>query len=112
MTTKRTAAIGPLARCGYNMTDAGFTSMPLDGPLIQWGRTVHIGYLTGEPGRLDVELGTGKPVLVPVSQCLNQVYGSVVGRGATLLARSHTAAMVACVGGAVVGLVDDPGPQP
>ena len=112
MTTKRAALVGPIPRCGYNVTDAAFTSIPLDGPLIQWGWTVHFGYLTGEPGSLEVELETGRSVIVPVSQGLHQVFVSVVGRGATLRVRSYTRGMVACVNGAVVGLVDDPRPQP
>jgi hypothetical protein len=109
MSTVRTAAIGPFPRCGYRVTDAAFTPMPLDGPLIQWGWTVHFGYLTGGPGSLEVELGTGKSVLVPVSTGLNQVFVRVVGQGTTLQVRSHTPGMVACVAGAVVGLVDSPG---
>jgi hypothetical protein len=112
MSIKRSAAPGPIRRCGYNVTDAGFTSMPLNGPLIQWGWTVDFWYLTGEAGSLEVELETGQPVIVPVSSGLNQVFVSVVGRGEALRVRSHTPAMVACVNGAVVGLVDDPSPQP
>jgi hypothetical protein len=107
MTTKRTALIGPHPRCGYQVTDLGFTSMPLDGPLIQWGWTAHFGYLTSVPGSLEVELETGKPVIVPVTVGLNQVFVSLVGGGRALRVRSHTPGMEACVAGAVVGLVDD-----
>ena len=112
MSTVRTAAIGPLPRCGYQVTDLGFTSMPLDGPLFEWGWTVHFGYLTGGPGRLEVELEPGKSVIVPVSDGLNQVFVRVVGEGTTLYVRSHTHGMVACVAGAVVGLVVDPAARP
>ena len=112
MTTKRTAAIGPRPQCGYQVTDLGFTSMPLDGELIQWSWTAHFGYLTSVPGSLEVALESGDPVLVPVSVGLNQVYVSLVGKGRTLKVRSHTPGMTACVAGAVVGLVDDPAARP
>ena len=82
--------------------------MPLDGPLCEWGWTVHFGYLTGGPGSLEVELEPGKSVMVPVSEGLNQVFVRVVGEGTTLCVRSHTSGMVACVADAVVGLVVDP----
>ena len=112
MTTKRTAAIGPRPQCGYQVTDLGFTSMPLDGELIQWSWTAHFGYLTSVPGTLEVALESGDPVLVPVSVGLNQVYVSLVGKGRTVKVRSHTPGMTACVAGAVVGLVDDPAARP
>lgn len=112
MSTVRTAAIGPFPRCGYQVSDLGFTSIPLDGPLIEWGWTVHFGYLTGGPGSLAVQLEPGKSVLVPVSQGLNQVFVRVTGKGTALQVRSHTPGMVACVAGATVGLVLDPGARP
>jgi hypothetical protein len=49
---------------------------------------------------------------VPVSQGLNQVFVRVTGKGTALQVRSHTPGMVACVAGATVGLVLDPGARP
>jgi hypothetical protein len=112
MKTLRTAAIGPLPRCGYQVTDLGFTNMPLDGGLIHFGWTVHFGYLTSVPGSLEVALEAGPSVIVPVSVGLNQVFVNVEGNGTLLRVRSHTRGMVACVAGAVVGLLDNPAAQP
>ncbi|MEP7193245.1 MAG: hypothetical protein ABI903_10300 [Actinomycetota bacterium] len=112
MKTLRTAAIGPLPRCGYQVTDLGFTNMPLDGGLIHFGWTVHFGYLTSVPGSLEVALETGPSVIVPVSVGLNQVFVNLEGNGTLVRVRSHTRGMVACVAGAVVGIFDHPGPQP
>jgi hypothetical protein len=112
MKTLRTAAIGPLPRCGYQVTDLGFTNMPLDGGLIHFGWTVHFGYLTSVPGSLEVALEAGPSVIVPVSVGLNQVFVNVEGNGTLVRVRSHTRGMVACVAGAVVGLLDNPAAQP
>jgi len=112
MKTLRTAAIGPLPRCGYQVTDLGFTNMPLDGGLIHFGWMVHFGYLTSVPGSLEVALEAGPSVIVPVSVGLNQVFVNVEGNGTLLRVRSHTRGMVACVAGAVVGLLDNPAAQP
>ena len=109
MRTIRTAGTGPFPRCGYRVTDAGFTKIPLDGPLFPSGWTVHFGYLAGVPGSLEVRLETGEPVLVPVTGgSLGQVYVRVPGKGSSVQVRSHTPGMVACVNGAVVGLVEEP----
>ena len=112
MKTLRTAAIGPIPRCGYQVSDLGYTNMPLDGGLVHFGWTVHFGYLTSVPGSLEVALEDGPPVIVPVSVGLNQVFVNVEGNGSLLRVRSHTRGMVACVAGAVVGLLDDPAAQP
>lgn len=112
MKTLRTAAIGPLPRCGYQVTDLGFTNMPLDGGLIYFGWTVHFGYLTSVPGSLEVALESGPSVIVPVSVGLNQVFVNVEGNGTLVRVRSHTRGMQACVNGAVVGLLDFPDSQP
>jgi hypothetical protein len=112
MKTLRTAAIGPIPRCGYQVSDLGYTNMPLDGGLIHFGWTVHFGYLTSEPGSLEVALETGPSVIVPVTAGLNQVFVNVEGNGTLVRVRSHTRGMVACVAGAVVGLLDNPAAQP
>jgi hypothetical protein len=109
--TLRTAVSGPAGKCGYQVSDLGFTRIPLDGPLYGWGWTVHFGYLTREPGSLEVALETGSPVIVPVEAGLNQVFVSLVGQGGALRVRSYTHGMIACVNGAVVGLVIDPAPR-
>lgn len=110
--TVRTALRGPEGKCGYQVSDLGLTRMPLDGPLYGWDWTAHFGYLTSVPGSLEVALETGDSVIVPVAAGLNQVFVRLDGGGATLNVRSHTPGMIACVNGAVVGLVVDPEARP
>lgn len=97
---------GPEPSCGWRLNAAAGNStavLPLDGPLIENGWTVQAGYFASGAGTLEVSLGAGEPVQVPLHEGLHQVTVRLVGDGSEVLLRADAAAGDTCVSEVQVG---------
>lgn len=68
----------------------GPTKLDLSGPLIQWRWTVGFSYCADRDGIVEMQLGNGMPVKVPVRQGLHPIYVQFDGSGLELRVRPVT----------------------
>ncbi|MGB3301171.1 hypothetical protein [Gordonia sp. (in: high G+C Gram-positive bacteria)] len=68
----------------------GPTALSLSGPLIVWRWTVGFSYCANQDGIVELALGGGKAVRVPVKQGLHPVYVQIDGSGLKLRVRPVT----------------------
>jgi peptidoglycan/LPS O-acetylase OafA/YrhL len=94
---------GPEEGCGTRV--AGETSIPLDGPLIDWVWTLQLNYFASQDGALSVRVSEGEAVEVPVEAGLHQVYVRLVGGGDAVVVEPQTEGLYACVGAGPIGIV-------
>ncbi|TXG92931.1 hypothetical protein DW322_20130 [Rhodococcus rhodnii] len=106
----RTIPQGPVPECGFRVERtpdgvAGDTTIPLDGPLLDWEWTAQLNYFASTAGDVDVRLDTGDTVTVPVEAGLNQVFVRLIGGGDALHVEPTTPGLALCVGSGPVGTV-------
>ena len=101
----RTTLPGPTPDCGYEVTGADATTVPVDGPLVAWEWTVQLNYLTGDDGTVRVAIGDGTPVTAPVVNGLHSVFVRLSGGGEALTVRADDPTLRICIVSATVGTV-------
>ncbi len=95
---------GSEPRCGIRIGPAG-GEVPLTGPLMLWQWTAQLNYHATVDGVVDVGLGSGEAVAVPVRKGLNQAFVRIYGTGDHLSVRPRTPGLQLCLGAGPVGVV-------
>ncbi|CRK52236.1 conserved membrane hypothetical protein [Rhodococcus sp. RD6.2] len=95
---------GSEPRCGIRIGPAG-GEVPLTGPLMVWQWTAQLNYHATVDGVVDVGLGAGEAVAVPVHKGLNQAFVRIYGTGDHLSVRPVTPGLQLCLGAGPVGVV-------
>ncbi|MBD0324069.1 MAG: hypothetical protein ICV72_11890 [Aldersonia sp.] len=103
VTWTRSIPQGPDPDCGFRVSEP--TSVPLDGPLMQWDWTAQLNYFADRDGTVEVGLPGGDPVAVPLEAGLHQVYVRLAGQGSELQLRPLTSGLSMCLGAGPVGAV-------
>jgi hypothetical protein len=99
---------GPLANCGYAVTDTGTTLIPLDRAVFAWPWTVHVAYLAGARTPATVRLGDAEATVV-LKKGLNDLYLPLTGKGSYLQIGGLDEGAGVCIDRVTVGLT---GPDP
>jgi hypothetical protein len=94
---------GQLVNCGYAVTDAGMTRIPLDASVYDWPWTVHIAYLAGARTPATIELGDAQQ-RVQLKKGLNDVYLQLPGGGSSVWIGGLADGAGVCVDKVTVGL--------
>jgi hypothetical protein len=94
---------GPLVNCGYAVTDAGMTRIPLDASVYSWPWTVHIAYLAGARTPATIELGEAKQ-RVRLKKGLNDIYLQLPGGASSVWIGDLADGAGVCVDKVTVGL--------
>lgn len=100
----RTARNGPDGGCGWRLSSAEPTVIPLDGPLYEWDWTLRVGYLASRPATGTVRVGFGRTYEVPYRPGLNELFVNANGGGQDVSLRLDDPAGEVCVGDVTVGL--------
>ena len=95
---------GSEPRCGIRIGPDG-GEVPLTGPLMLWQWTAQLNYHATVDGVVDVGLGAGEAVAVPVHKGLNQAFVRIYGTGDHLSVRPRTPGLQLCLGAGPVGVV-------
>lgn len=101
---------GPAPNCGRVVTSEG-AFVPMENQIIDFAHTMKISYLAAEATGLEVQMGTGPTVTVPVRKGFADVYLSFVGGGTSVSLRATSPGVVVCVSDVTIGAVA-PGPAP
>jgi len=94
---------GPLANCGYAVTDASTTRIPLDRAVHDWSWTLHVAYLAGASTPATVQLG-GAQETVMLKEGLNDLYLPLMGGGTTVRIGDLAEGAGVCIDKVTVGL--------
>ena len=94
---------GPLTNCGYAVTDAAATRIPLDRDVYEWPWTVHIAYLAGVRTPATIELGNAKQE-VQLKKGLTDVFLQLPGGGSEIWIGGLAEGAGVCVDKVTVGL--------
>jgi hypothetical protein len=101
---------GTAPNCGRVVTSDG-AFVPMESQIIDFSHTMRISYLAAEATGLEVQMGTGPAVTVPVRKGFADVYLSFVGGGTLVSLRATSPGVVVCVSDVTIGAVT-PGPAP
>jgi hypothetical protein len=102
---------GPVRDCGWVVTQERPSTVPMSTEIINWSHTMQLAYIASGPGRVEVRMGEGAPVTVPVSAGLNDAFFDFGGGGRSVTIRVLTPGTTVCVGTVRVG-APTPGPLP
>jgi hypothetical protein len=94
---------GPLANCGYAVTDASASRIPLDRDVYDWSWTVHIAYLAGARTPATVQLGDAEKA-VTLKEGLNDLYFPLVAGGSSVRIGDLDKGTGVCIAKVTVGL--------
>jgi len=101
---------GPAPNCGRVVTSEG-AFVPMETQIVDFSHTMKISYLAAEATGLEVQMGSGPTVTVPVRKGFADVYLSFVGGGTSVSLRATSPGVVVCVSDVTIGAVA-PGPAP
>ncbi len=102
----RTSLPGPAPTCGYHVDPAVETVVDLDEPLIRWGWTVRLSFLSAGPGTVTASFDDETPVTAGVVRGPGELFLRMAGQGTHIRLRVSGGVQSLCLGSAMVGLVE------